>query len=259
MTPHAPPDTPGAVQPAKPVAPRPERRVEVAETAVEGPPCPSCGTANPPGRRFCRRCATPLNPEEQEAAAKRGRGKLGGSGAVSRRLILLLLLIAVVIAAVALYPLGARLVQDVLDKTSKTVPTAPAGTVATAEVPGHPATAATDGASNRYWGSPAVGASLEVTFDQPVRLLTIVVHTGPSAKAEEFAAEARATRFDITTTAADGTTESFPMSLADEPGPQQQDTAISDVTRVRLTVRAAAGLGPGKHIAVGEVEFFKRG
>ncbi|WP_211222356.1 NADase-type glycan-binding domain-containing protein [Actinokineospora enzanensis] len=250
---------PRPVQPARPVAPRPAKRVEIADTAVEGPPCPNCGTPNPPGRKFCRRCATPLTETAEETRTAQKSRKAGGSGALTRRLILLALLIALVIAGIALYPLGKRLVQDVLDKTSKTVPAVPVSVSATAELPGHPAKAATDGATNKYWGSPAVGASLEATFDQPIRLLTVVTHTGPSAKPEEFATEARPTLLDATVTTADGTTQSFSIPLADEPGPQQQDTAISDVVKIQLTVRAAAGLGPGKHIALGEVEFFRRG
>ncbi|WP_285508372.1 zinc-ribbon domain-containing protein [Actinokineospora sp. NBRC 105648] len=253
------PDFPAPVQPAKPVAPRPARRAEVTEAATEGAPCPNCGTINPPGRRFCRNCATRLDESTPDTeGAGRSRRHRSGSGALTRRLILLGLLIIVVLAAVAFFPLGERLYQDILDKTSKTVPAVPATESATAEVPGHPATAAADGATNRYWGAPAVGASIEFTFPQPIRLLTIVTHTGPSAKLEDFQLEARATLVDVTTTSADGTTADLTLNLADEPGPQELDTAISDVTKIRLTIKAAAGLTPGKHIALGEVEFFRR-
>ena len=61
--PPTPVPTPGrGVQPTEPKArPAPVRpqRVE-AEVAPGGPDCPQCGTANPPGRRFCRRCGADL-------------------------------------------------------------------------------------------------------------------------------------------------------------------------------------------------------
>ncbi|MEK8173037.1 zinc ribbon domain-containing protein [Streptomyces sp. M19] len=43
--------------------PRPVvRPVTAPEETTAGAPCPACGTPNPPGRRFCRRCAAPLTP-----------------------------------------------------------------------------------------------------------------------------------------------------------------------------------------------------
>lgn len=252
-----------AVQPAKPVAPRPTRTAPAVAPVADGSPCPRCGTPNPAGRRFCLRCAAPLTeaaatPEPPWWRKVRLPRRRGGSGALGRRLVALALLTALVIAGVALYPLGERLVQDVLDKTSKPVPVAPAGAVAGAEAPGHPAAAAVDGVSNRYWGAPGPGAWIEFAFDRPIRLLAVVVHTGPSARQEEFATQARPTSMELVATTSGGTVHTVPMPLADHPGPQQLDTAISDVVRVRLVVRTAAGLEGGKHVALGEVEFFRR-
>jgi hypothetical protein len=59
------------VQPAEPKArPAPARpqRAE-AEVAPGGPTCPDCGAANPPGRRFCRRCGAGLPADTVPAAA----------------------------------------------------------------------------------------------------------------------------------------------------------------------------------------------
>src|SRR5690242_13701887 len=79
-------DQPKPVRPATPVAPRPTRETGVAEPKVDGPPCPNCGTPNPPGRRFCRRCAYSLNAPEQAAPHRQRRGfrRLGGSGRLTR-------------------------------------------------------------------------------------------------------------------------------------------------------------------------------
>lgn len=123
---------------------------------------------------------------------------------------------------------------------------------------GHPAAAAADGLSNEYWGAPKPGEWVEFAFDQPYRLLTVVVHAGASAQRDGFDTEARPATLDLLVTSEDGTTRTVPVQLADRPGPQNVDVGISDVVRVRVVVRSAAGLTEGRHIALGEVEFFRR-
>jgi hypothetical protein len=115
-----------------------------------------------------------------------------------------------------------------------------------------------DGLSNRDWGAPAVGDAVEFTFAKPMRLLSVVLHTGAGVQEEEFFGQARATALDMVVTSADGVSRTVPVPLADKAGPQRVDTAVSGVVRVRLVVKAAAGLEPGRHIALGEVEFFRR-
>lgn len=266
-------DQPAAVQPAKPLPPRPAPGLPVEAAAEDGPPCPVCGTPNPPGRRFCRRCATPLTETTVVAERKSWwqRFRLwwrrirlprwfrhGGSRFLVRRLVILCVLVALVLAGILLFPLGKGLFEDLLDKTKTPVPIGPVRVVASAEVPGHPATAAVDGLSNRYWGAPKPGEWIEFTFDHPFRLLSLVVHAGPSAEREQFTQEARPAGLDVIVTAADGHSATRPVELADQPGPQTLDLGISDVVRVRVVVRSAAGLSEGKHIAVGEIEFFQR-
>ncbi|MFD5437559.1 zinc-ribbon domain-containing protein [Kitasatospora sp. NPDC127067] len=263
--PRAPAD-PVAVQPAKPVAPRPvSRPTETAETQ-DGPPCPRCGTPNLPERKFCRRCAAPLTPTE--AAPKlpwwrtrwpfRRRVRIGGSGNALRRTIALIVLIAVVVAGILLYPAGKVAFQDVLDKLRKTAPIAPAATSASATVEGHPATLADDGLSNTYWGAPAIGDSVTFSFRTPFRLVDLIIHTGDSVDPEHFRQQARPVVLALEVTEKDGTVHTQQVPLNDQPGPQTVQTGISDVTQVKLTVREAAGTGPGRAIALSEVEFFKR-
>ncbi len=72
-------------QPAEPQARPPAVRPEAMPAAVEpgGALCPQCGTANPPGRRFCRRCGASLSRGGARAGAGPGhrvRGPRGGSG-----------------------------------------------------------------------------------------------------------------------------------------------------------------------------------
>lgn len=157
-----------------------------------------------------------------------------------------------------LFPFAGILVQDVRDKLSTAVPIGTARTVASAEVAGHPVTAAVDGATNRYWGAPAPGDWAEFSFAQPFRLLGVVIHTGASTRREDFDQQARPTALDLIVTTSDGTTTTVPVSLGDQPGPQTTNTGISNVLTVRVVIRGAAGLTPDRHIALGEVEFFKR-
>jgi len=249
----------GPVLPGRPEARRPLPSLAGGVT-VEGPPCPVCGTTNPPERRFCRRCATPLQPVENTAAtAKRRRWRWRGDRSRwLRRLVAVLVVVALVIAGILFWPRATALWEDLRDRLATPAPVSPASTTASASVPDHPPAAAVDGLSNRYWGAPAVGDSIDFTFAEPFRLLSVVVHAGASAEEEGFVAEAWPTALDMVVTTAGGATETVPITLADQPGEQRTDTGIGDVVRIRLVVRGAAGLGPGKHIALGEVEFFRR-
>ncbi|SES29891.1 zinc-ribbon domain-containing protein [Lentzea xinjiangensis] len=248
----------GPVLPGRPEAKRPLPTLGV-EAEVDGPPCPVCGTTNPPGRRFCRRCATPLQDGTAiTTASRRRRSRRGDTSKWLRRLAALLAVAALVLAGIVFYPNAVELFEDLRDRLAKPAPIAPARTAATAEVPGHPAAAAVDGLSNRYWGAPAVGDAVEFTFDQPFRLLSVVVHSGASAQPEQFREQARPTAADLMVTSSGGVTRTIAVALNDQPGPQRTDTGISDVVAVRLVVKSAAGLGAGRHVALGEVEFFRR-
>ncbi|MEU4745329.1 zinc-ribbon domain-containing protein, partial [Actinosynnema sp. NPDC023658] len=231
-----------------------------AGVEVDGPPCPVCGTTNPPGRRFCRRCATPLQGGTAITVADRRRRprRRGDTSRWLRRLTALLVVAALVVAGILFYPTGVELFEVLRDRLATPAPIAPVRAAATAEVPDHPAAAAVDGLSNRYWGAPGVGDAVEFTFDQPFRLLSVVVHTGASAQPEQFREEARPTAVDLVVTSSGGVTRTIAVALNDQPGPQRTDTGISDVVAVRLVVKAAAGLGAGRHVALGEVEFFRR-
>ncbi|MFJ9461072.1 NADase-type glycan-binding domain-containing protein [Kitasatospora sp. NPDC101447] len=257
---------PVAVQPAKPVAPRPVVRTAAADAAQDGPPCPRCGTPNLPERKFCRRCAAPLTvtaaaprlPWWRTRWPFRRRVRMGGSGNALRRTIALLVLVAVVVAGILLYPAGKKAFQDVLDKLGSTAPITPSQTSASAAVEGRPASAADDGLTNTYWGAPAVGDSISFDFRTPFRLVDLIVHTGDSTDPERFRQQARPIVLSLEVTSKDGELHRKQISLNDQPGPQTVVTGISDVVQVKLTVREAAGTGPGRAIALAEVEFFKR-
>uniref|UniRef100_UPI0031583C24 zinc ribbon domain-containing protein n=1 Tax=Streptomyces achromogenes TaxID=67255 RepID=UPI0031583C24 len=259
------PDAVLPVQPAKPVAPRPVVRPVEAPEEVTGTPCPSCGTPNPPGRRFCRRCAAELRPAAKpdplpwwRTVWPLRRKVRAGSGRGVRLLVILGLLVALCAAGLFLLPAGRALFEDTRDKLGKPKAVTPVGIKASAELSGHPARNTTDGVSNHYWGAPAPGASVTYTFREPFRLVDVIITNGASKSPEAYADEARALRMDMEITTRDGERHRKEITLADKPGPQTVPTGFSDVTEVRLVLNSPAGLTRGRHLALAEVEFFAR-
>ncbi|MFB9464567.1 NADase-type glycan-binding domain-containing protein, partial [Streptomyces cinereospinus] len=256
---------PVAVRPAKPVAPRPVVRPVAVPDDGAGVPCPACGTPNQPGRRFCRRCAAVLNPTASpdplpwwRTVWPFRRRVRASSGRAWRFLVILAVVLALCAAGFLLLPAGRALLEDTRDKLGKPKPVTPVGVEASAEVPGHPVGNTLDGLNNRYWGAPAPGASVTYTFRRPFRLFDLIVTNGPSAGPQEYPRQARALQLDLEVTAEDGTRQRRELTLGDRPGPQTIPLGISDVTTVRLVLRAPAGLSPGRHLALAEVEFFQR-
>ncbi|MFF9244150.1 NADase-type glycan-binding domain-containing protein [Streptomyces sp. NPDC014776] len=266
--PSAPMPAPAPVQPvlpAKPVAPRPVVRPVAAADDVTGPPCPSCGVPNPPGRRFCRRCAAPLDPVAPPEALPWWRtvwpfrrGVRSGSGRAVRLLVILAVVSALCAGGFLLLPAGQALFEDTRDKLGDARQVTPARTTASAESPGHPVANTTDGVSNSYWAAPAAGATVTYTFGTPFRLVDVIVTNGSSSDPQEYAGEARALRMDLVVTTRDGEQHRSELTLADKPGPQTFPTGFSDVHMVSLTLRSPAGLAPGHRLALAEVEFFQR-
>ncbi|MFD3790742.1 NADase-type glycan-binding domain-containing protein [Streptomyces cyaneofuscatus] len=255
----------GAVQPAKPVARRPVVRPVEGDEAPDGPPCPECGTPNLPGRRFCRRCAARLHPREESAPLpwwrtvwpfhRRVRVR---SGRVLRRILLVLAVVGLLFVGFLLLPAGRVLFEDVRDKLGGTAEISPSGVTASGAAPGHPAGAAIDGLTNKYWGAPSLGSSLTCTFAKPFRLVGVVLYTGASKEPEEFRREPRPIRAELIVTTADGTLHRKQLTLNDKPGEQTVRTGISDAVSVQLVLLEAAGRAEDRPIALGEVEFFKR-
>nr|WP_199926056.1 zinc ribbon domain-containing protein [Streptomyces sp. NRRL S-495] len=260
-----PPDSPQPVRPAKAVAPRPVVRPVPVDEDAAGTPCPSCGTPNPPDRRFSRRCATPLTPGTappplpwwRRIRPLRRRTR-AGSGRTTRFLVILAVVLALCAGGFLLLPAGRHLIEDTRDKLGKSKPVTPVRVEASAEVPGHPAGNATDGLSNRYWGAPGPGASLTYTFAKPFRLVAVIVTNGASTSPEDYTREGRALRIDLEVTASDGRKTVEKLTLVDKPGPQTFPTGISDATTVRLTLDSPAGLDGDRHLALAELEFFQR-
>ncbi|MEU3556724.1 zinc ribbon domain-containing protein [Streptomyces fragilis] len=253
------------VRPAKAVAPRPAVRPVAAADAEEGAPCPACGALNAPGRRFCRRCATLLNPAEKPVPLPwwrtvwpLRRRVRAGSGRMARLLVVLAVVSALCAGGFLLLPAGRALVEDTRDKLGKSKPVTPVTVEADAETARHPATNTTDGLSNRYWGAPAPGSSVTYTFRKPFRFVDLIVTNGPSKNPESYPRQARALRLDLEVTTKDGERHHKELTLSDKPGPQTFPVRVSDTKKVRLTLRSPVGLTEGRHLALAEVEFFAR-
>jgi len=254
------PDQPQAVAPAQPVAPQRKTAAPTAtEFAEDGPRCPKCGTVNRAGAKFCRQCGTSLTEAAPRPAARRRRRshRTGGSP-WPRRIAVLVVLAVLVVAGFVLAPYIGNVAQTVFDKLATPVSISSNRVTGSAAAPGHPVGAVVDGVSNQYWGAPSVGDWVQFGFAQPFRLLGVVITPGASTDPTAFAQQARPTKVDLDITTSTGSTTTLPIVLADKPGSQTTNTGISNVTTIRLVIRAAAHQGPGRVIALGEIEFFKR-
>ncbi|MBD5785795.1 zinc ribbon domain-containing protein [Cellulosimicrobium terreum] len=270
------PRAPAAVLPG---APR-ERPAPRAPEPDEPPPeagdliCGTCGAGNVPSRHFCRRCGTSLtdarvqgrrswwqrllHPDRTPAAA-------GSRPRRRRRRFPTKTVVALVVVgglAFAGFQLrdqigsGATTVQDRLQGGEVYNPVA---VRASSEAADRPATQLTDGTNNLAW-SPAkpgdgVGQAMVFTFDEPFRLVNILVTGGASTVQEEYLQDASPRALDVVVTRADGSTAEYRVTLDDVPGPQPLDVAEDDVTEVRLTIASTFRATPETSVAVAEVEF----
>ncbi|WP_418959689.1 NADase-type glycan-binding domain-containing protein [Streptomyces tritici] len=269
---------PRVEEPGRP-APAPVRDREAVEEPLRAGDlvCGQCGSGNVPTRRYCRRCGAsladapvvPRPPWWRRLFARRPRRTPLAGERPSRRqwqrprfVLPLLLLVALGAAGYAFRGEAGRAVEAVRDRTSKTEQVHATKVTASSARGQHPAALAVDGTTDKYWAPARPGAAegeyLEATFAAPMRLLDVVVHPGASPVAEKFLTQARPGGLVVTVTAADGRTTVRTLRLADVPGPQRFHLPVSDAVRVRLAVHGAYGERPDRHLAVAEVEFFKR-
>ncbi|MFJ6406709.1 NADase-type glycan-binding domain-containing protein [Streptomyces hydrogenans] len=264
---------------------------EVIEAPVPGPPpeapaagpgeapapsapavrCPGCGTANAADRTLCARCALPLAPGPPPEAppswwrrlTRRRNRPAPLAGTRPRRawrrprVVLPLVLVLVACGVWFGLPYAGRLLGLAREETSPPESLPPSAVRASGALKDHPATAAFDGFTNRYWAVAAPGATLEAEFEAPgVRVTKLVVFAGTSAKKDEFLTQARPARIVVEVVRADGDTSTRRITLKDQPGQQTFDLRGSGVTRIRVTPETAYGAARGRHLAVAEVEFF---
>jgi hypothetical protein len=256
------------------------------EPAVETPgdiECANCGVGNLANRKFCRSCghllARPV--EEQKKSWWRrfwdkitGRGRryeVGtrrvqrGSGWL-RPLIAVLLIGGLGVAMFTVLPTRTylnRAITSVRDRFGDPAPVRAIKVEASSSSRGADPTQITDGATNRFW-SPAKakggdGQWVEATFEQPVRLLNVIITPGVSTVQEKFIGQGRPRDVVVTTIDDDNEQKSFPLTVQDKPGGQTFQVKASSVKRVRLTILSCYDAKNTELCAVGELEFRKRG
>ncbi|MEU9583733.1 zinc ribbon domain-containing protein [Streptomyces werraensis] len=263
------------VLPGRTAPRRPQVRAVGPRTDAEGGvPCPWCSTPNRPERHFCARCAMSMSRGEdapqhlpwwrrmfadrtadsawagERPRVRRGFGRVWNwvVGAV---------VIGLVVALVM--NLG-TMVQATRDHFAKRAPVGPSAVKASRSYTGHGAGLAFDKLNNTWWGpgiaQAAEGEWLEVTFDQPTRLLDLVITPGTSTRADQLSESALPRRVDAQITLADGEKITRTLTLDQSAGGQRRSFRVGEVTTVRFVLRSAYDAGPKKQVAIAEIEFF---
>lgn len=264
------------VLPGRPVAARPQsvRAPGVEPGAVGGVPCPWCATANRPDRHYCARCAMPMAGDEHAPgrlpwwrrllAFRNGEIPWAGDRPRLRRTfdrVLTWLGAAIVLTLLIVLAVNIpKGVQAAKDHFAKRAPVSPDRVTASRSYPGHKPELAFDKLNNTWWG-PGVsqdgkGQWLEATFDEPTRLLDVLITPGVSTRAEQLDQSALPHRIEARITTADGRTTTRELALDQGAGAQRRTFRVGDVTSVRFTIESAYGTSGKKQVAIAEIEFF---
>ncbi|MFE7387289.1 discoidin domain-containing protein [Streptomyces sp. NPDC057582] len=239
--------------------------------------CPNCRTENAADRTLCIRCALLLDPGPAPELPppwwrrifRRRPRRAPLAGARPRRRLwrrpsLALPLTLILVAALVWFGLPhlSGLLGFAKKETGSPESVPPSAFRSSSRAPGHPAGAAFDGFNNRYWAPKNVGAGVgeyvECDFDQPVRVMKLIVFPGTSAKVDEFLTQARPEKITVVLTSADGRKVSKRIRLKDQAGPQTFDVVGVETVRARLTTDEVYGAGNGRRLAIAEIEFFGR-
>ncbi|MBZ3903916.1 NADase-type glycan-binding domain-containing protein [Streptomyces griseiscabiei] len=265
------------VLPGRPDVQRPQVRTPGPEFGTEGGvPCPWCGTPTRPDRHFCARCAMPmagrpqtpgrlpwwrrvLNGRNTETPWAGDRPRLRrGFGAIMNWVVAAVVLALVVTLAFQADD-GYQAARDHFAKRTRVY----ADTYkASRSFPGHKPKLAFDNYNNTWWG-PGVtqsgeGEWIEAHFEQPLRLLDVVITPGVSKKPDQLADSARPHRIEATITAADGTKSTKFITLDQTAGAQSRKFRVGSAETVRFTIRSSFGADDKKQVAIAEIEFFGR-
>lgn len=247
--------------------------------------CGQCGAGNGPTRKFCRRCGNSLEQAVVAAAVKvpwyrrifggkaksknvagarpqRLKSESQRKAARVRRVITTVLVLALVLAG-GWYALsrGGAFVESIKDRTSEKVPRAASDVKASSSASKHGSGKAVDGFTNTSWQAEdegKAGDSLTFSFDEPFRVVQLLMFPGASSEDADFLKEARPQQVTVVATTEGGDQTSKTWNLADKPGQQTFDLGISDVSKVKLTVDSAYGLKDDTRVAVAEVKFYTR-
>ncbi|MFF4489030.1 zinc ribbon domain-containing protein [Streptomyces sp. NPDC001544] len=268
-----------AVAPVLPGRPAPQRPQAVRAPGEElgadgGIPCPWCATRNRPERHYCARCAMPmagdgqtpgrlpwwrrlLRSGDREAPWAGDRPRLRRTfdrvlGWLAAAVVLALLIVLAINI-----PAG---VQATRDHFAKRAPVAPDKVAASRSYPGHKPELAFDKLNNTWWG-PGVSESgqgqwIEARFDEPTRLLDVIITPGTSTHADQLSKSALPHRVEARVTTAAGKTRTVDLTLDQGAGAQRRPFRVGEVTAVRFTLESAYQTSASKQVAIAEIEFF---
>ncbi|MBN1174407.1 MAG: discoidin domain-containing protein [Micromonosporaceae bacterium] len=271
--------TPMPVRPDAAPASQPVVEPEEPDAPV-GPElvCPRCGNRNAADRRLCRVCGQALLLAEAPARVPwwtrlwqrltRRRGYTAGTRRGVRtparwgRVMAVPVALIVLLGGMQLVRSGAaaRMVEAVRDRVTKPTPLTPAEASASSWHGDAVASKAFDGTNDMFWApdGPAEGAWIEVTFQRPVQLRSIVVTAGVSANKQQFLAGGRPRELRVTATSDSGRVTTHALNLADKPKGQQFTFRADTVVRVRVEITSTYPLPQGSQCAIAELEFFGR-
>ncbi|MEE6282112.1 zinc ribbon domain-containing protein [Georgenia sp. MJ170] len=264
----------------KPGAPVPRRQVPAASADEPQPQpgdliCGACGAGNAPHRNFCRRCGASLadapvqpqrswwrrllRPERRPDPSAGSRPRNRRRVHFPTRLVVVLVVLGLLVGAGWYFrgPLG-DLYQGAVDRVAGDNPVNPAEPTASSALDGRPASQARDGFNNVSWAPVTLGDGagewIEFPFDDPFRLVTVVVTAGASPDEDQRLAEARPRDIRLSMTTPGGLVVEE-ATLDDVAQPQGVPVGVSEVSAVRLTILSAYGENLQAPVAVAEVEF----
>ncbi|MGW0085403.1 NADase-type glycan-binding domain-containing protein [Streptomyces sp. NPDC003393] len=273
------PDEPVSVTPVLPGRPVP-RRPQVVQGPGEEPgalggiPCPWCATPNRPDRHFCVRCALPMAGDGQVAGrlpwwrrilarGDRDAPWAGERPPLRRAFDRILGWLGAAVVLTLLIVLAVNIpkgVQATRDHFARRAPVAPDRWAASRSFPGHKPASAFDNINNTWWG-PGVSQSgqgqwIEARFDQPTRLLDLIITPGESPRADKISHSALPHRIEARITHPSGKTETRGITLDQGAGPQRRAFRVGEVIAVRFTIESSYGISAQKQVAIAEIEFF---
>lgn len=167
------------------------------------------------------------------------------------------IVLALLIALAVNLPQG---IQATRDHFAKRAPVSPDRYSASRSYPGHKPDLVFDKLNDTWWGpgvsESAQGQYIEARFDEPTRLLDLIITPGTSTRADQLSKSALPHRLTATITGKDGRTTTRGLTLDQGAGPQRRAFRVGEVTAVRFTVDSAYGTSAKKQVAIAEIEFF---
>nr|WP_234543893.1 zinc ribbon domain-containing protein [Streptomyces shenzhenensis] len=272
---------PPTVAPVLPGRPTPQRPASVRAPGEDlgahgGTPCPWCATPNRPDRHFCTRCAMPMAGHPGAAASaprpwwrrifdfRNRETPWAGDRPRLRRTfdrVVTWIVAAVVLTGVTLLVVNTpKAISATRDHFAKRAPVSPDTYRASRSYAGHKPDLLFDKLNNTWWG-PGVtrsgeGEWVEAHFEEPTRLLNVVITSGESTHSDQLRKSALPHRMTVTIKTADGKTETRELTLDQTTGGQTRDLRAADVVSVRFTIESSYQASAGTQVAIAEIEFF---